>query len=161
MVFKWEICMAINLRELQNNLRRIHMKQCKQFTLKKKLTFAWSIMYLYEWKHFCRMFLLSLLPLLVSFFFSFVSLFCHLRHFKTIRCIVKSLIPNAAYFLLKSKWKRKLEKRFLGTRVWAPKQVYWSLKWPKYVTGNHDCMNETELSKHVWDSKDHGFVNYL
>ena len=29
--------------------------------------------------------------------------------------------------------KRKLEKCFLGARVWAPKPVYWSPKWPEYI----------------------------
>ena len=30
--------------------------------------------------------------------------------------------------------KSKLEKSFLGARVWAPKPVYWSPKQPEYIT---------------------------
>ena len=32
--------------------------------------------------------------------------------------------------------KKNLEKYFLGARVGAPKLVYWSPKWPGYITDN-------------------------
>ena len=52
---------------------------------------------------------------------------------ETIRCIVRSFIATSTYFLLKHHWKRKLEKCFLGARVWAPKLVYRSPKRPEYT----------------------------
>ena len=66
--------------------------------------------------------------------FLFCLHFCILNHFKT-RYTVKSLIAISTYILLKYNWKIKLEKFFLGARVWALKLGYWSPKWPEYVTG--------------------------
>ena len=81
-----------------------------------------------------------------SFFFRFWPLyltgflfrlhFCILSHFEIIKCIVKSFIATSMYFLLKYNWKRKLEKRFLGARVWALKTVYRSPKQPECDEGD-------------------------
>ena len=100
-------------------------------------------MYLNEWKHFHSQFLLPLqhLSFLFSFIYLFIYLFIHicllfclLSHSKIIRSIVKSLITTSTYFLLKQL--RKRENCFLGTRVWAPKLVYQSPKWPGCITKN-------------------------
>ena len=37
-------------------------------------------------------------------------------------------------YLLKYNWKKKLEKSFFRRRIWVPKPVYRSPKWPAYVT---------------------------
>ena len=116
------------------------MKQYKLFVLffeweqahkkfkKKKWTFAWSFMYLNEWKHFCRQFFFLL-------FFSSACIFCLLSYFEISRCFVKSLILHQHIFWWNTTEKRKLEKCFLGTRVFGPKPVYWSPKQPGYITG--------------------------
>ena len=66
--------------------------------------------------------------------FLFCLHFCILSHFEIIRCIVKSLITNSTYFFCwNTTEKRKLEKCFLGGRVWMLKWVYQSPKWPEYV----------------------------
>ena len=70
---------------------------------------------------------------ILSHFFS-----CHLfwlqSNFKIIRCIVKSLITIQYISVEVQLKKRKLEKCFLGTRVWVPRPVYVSPKWPGYVS---------------------------
>ena len=72
--------------------------------------------------------------LFVLFFF-FSLHFCILSHFEIIRCIVKLLIATLTYFFVEIQLKkRKLEKCFLGARVWAPKPIYWSPKQPEYIT---------------------------
>ena len=48
------------------------------------------------------------------FHFFFCPHFCRLCHFKTIRCIAKSLITTSTYFLLKYNWKTKTWKVFFG-----------------------------------------------
>ena len=53
--------------------------------------------------------------------------------FETNRCIVKSLIATSTFFFLKPTEKRKLEKWFLGARVWTPKPAYRFPKRPEYV----------------------------
>ena len=108
--------MTINLWELQSDL----IKQCKLFMWKKKRTFAWSIMYLNEWRHFRKQFLLSLRPLFLSFFFFslFFALFslhfCLLNYFEIITRTVKSLIATSTYFLLKYSLKTKTWKVLFG-----------------------------------------------
>ena len=77
--------------------RRNHAKQCKLFMSfneweqahkdlkKKKRTFAWSITYLNEWKHFCRHFLLLLQCLFFSLLINSYMLFeftdCYINRF--------------------------------------------------------------------------------
>ena len=60
----------------------------------------------------------------------------HLISLVLIRCVVKSLISTSMYFALKynQKKRRKLEKYFLGAKVWMPKLVYRSPKWLEYDT---------------------------
>ena len=66
--------------------------------------------------------------------FLFYLHFCILSHFEIIRCIANSLIATSTCFVEIQLKKRKLEKSFLGTRVWASKPVYWSPKLAKCVT---------------------------
>ena len=61
--------------------------------------------------------------------------FCLLSYFEISRCFVKSLILHQHIFWWNTTEKRKLEKCFLGTRVFGPKPVYWSPKQPGYITG--------------------------
>ena len=66
-----------------------------------------------------------------------------LRYFMGVHCELKSTFDDNLYceiidryfniFFLKCNWKKKNWKAFLGTRVWVPKQVYWSPKQPEYV----------------------------
>ena len=54
----WQAIWAEKMQQFQ---RKTHKTvYCKRFTQKKKRTFAWSIIYLNEWKYFSRQFLLSL-----------------------------------------------------------------------------------------------------
>ena len=62
--------------------------------------------------------------------------FTFLNHFKMIRCIVKPLIATSTFFCWNTSEKRVHKKCFSSTTVWLPKLVYWSRKWPDYVTGH-------------------------
>ena len=52
--------------------------------------------------------------LLLSHCFSFLSALCLLSHLEIIRYIMKSMIANSMYFLLKYNWKKKTWKVFFG-----------------------------------------------
>ena len=91
------------------------MESVRKEIKNKKRTFSWSITYVNKWKcSFC----------LIVFFFCLH--FCLLSHFKIIRCIVKSVIANSTYFLLKCNWENKTWKVFFGRQ---------SLGHPKQYTG--------------------------
>ena len=101
-IFKWKICMAVNLWELRSDLGwkdaasntegislssinylRHLMNNERRFvkeSTRKKRIFAWSITYLNEWKHPRRSVLLVLRRLFISLFFSFVSIFLFSLH---------------------------------------------------------------------------------
>ena len=112
-------------------------------------------MYLNEWKHFHWEFLLALTSIYFIVFL-FCLHFCLLGNLEIIRCIVKSMIAPSMYLLLKYSWKKKTWKSFLGTRIRAPKLVYWSPKWPEYVT----CKTSSEknwpylLTRIIWIMKE-------
>ena len=75
-------------------------------------------------------FLLSLRALCLIVF-HFCLHFCTLSHFEITRRTVKSLIAT-----------------------WAPKPVYWSLKWPEYVTNMFlVCLFLDNFSKYDDDKK--------
>ena len=93
----------------------------------------------------------------MSFCFT-VFLFClHfylLSHFKIIRCNVKSFTPTSMHFLqfiATSTEKRKLEKCFLGARVWAPKPVYQFPKQPEYITGGTSLFSLQYRKSHSFE----------
>ena len=114
------------LRRCSKWYKRNHTKQCKYLHClmtvhelvrkeikKKKQTFAWSITYLNEWKHFCREFLLSLQYL--AFVFLFFLHFCLLSHFKIANYMHCEIIDG--YFCWNTTEKRKL--REFGCPNWG------------------------------------------
>ena len=117
------------------------------------------------WGTFCVFKWMKTLSLRVSSFaltsicfiiFLFYLHFCLLSNLEIIRCIVKSMIAPSMYLLLKYSWKKKTWKSFLGTRIRAPKLVYWSPKWPEYVP----CKTSSEknwpylLTRIIWIMKE-------
>ena len=71
-------------------------------------------------------------PFYLFLFFSSAFLSC--KPFRN-NWMHSEVIANPTYFLWKYDWKRRLEKCFLGARVWPPKPVYLSPNWCEYVTG--------------------------
>ena len=90
---------------------------------KKKRTFAWSIMYLNEWKQFRRQFLLSLQRFFPFVVFLFCLQFCLLSHFE-LDALWNYWWLHQYIFWWNTTEKRKLEKCFLAATFLAPKPVY-------------------------------------
>ena len=97
--FLWKTFSKLDKYTLRNTSLRKETK-------KKKRTFAWSITYLNEWKHFCRQFSTFASTSFCLVVFLFCLHFCLLSYFEIIRSIVKSLIATSKYFFWKYNWKK-------------------------------------------------------
>ena len=84
----------------------------------------------------------------VSYCFSLLSAFLYSEPFwnNQMHCKVTDCYFNM--FCWNTTEKRKLEKSFLGTRVWASKPVYWSPKLAKCVTA---CRHNWHQLLKSWD----------
>ena len=101
---------------------------------KKKRTSTGSIMYLNEWKHFCRQCLL-LLYVLISRCFSLLSTFLSYKPFRNNKMLYEIIdCYISIFYWWNTTEKRRLEKLFLEASVWVPKPGYRSPKRSGYVT---------------------------
>ena len=131
------------LERCSKQYKRNHTKQWKLFAsfkdleqvlkeIKKKRTFSWCITYLDKWKHFHRQFLLLFGRLFLSVFILYLH-FCLLKPFSDNSMHSEIIARYFNIFCWNITEKTKLEKCFLGARVWAPKPVNEPPKRPGYV----------------------------
>ena len=123
--------MAISLWELQTNLTlndeassTEESHKAVQTVYVKEKTNTRVICYVVKWMITVSLTVSSLALTSLSHCFFFCLHYCILSHFKIIRCIVKSFIALQGIFCWNTTGKIKLEKCFLGKRVWVPKPVY-------------------------------------
>ena len=115
------------------------MKQCKQIRRKNKHLRDLLCIKVNE-NNFVDSFFFPFYLLLFPWFF-FLCVFLSSKPFQNNQMHCQIIDHYFNMFFVEMQVKKKLNKCFLGTRVWVPKPVYQSPKRPEYVTGR--CPSDT------------------